>query len=274
MKQLLIRTLTGVAYVAVLVFGTVSHPWALLALIVLLALLAVWELARICSSEGKPWVTRLLLALSVVTFAVAVWLKSQYTDISLHLVFAPYLLVVLLFFVNELYARRTNPIAHLGLLALAQVYIVLPLSLLSVLAFAPLSVPGRSFWALPLALYFFIWLNDTGAYLIGSWLGRHKLFPRISPGKTWEGSIGGAISALLAAVLMAYLFPFMNLWRWLGLAMVVVVFGTWGDLTESLIKRSLGIKDSGNLLPGHGGILDRIDSMLFAVPAAVVYLCF
>ena len=100
-----------------------------------------------------------------------------------------------------------------------------------------------------------------------------QLFPRISPGKTWEGSIGGAVSALLAAVLMAYLFPFMNLWRWLGLAMVVVVFGTWGDLTESLIKRSLGIKDSGNLLPGHGGILDRIDSMLFAFPAAVVYLC-
>ena len=207
MKQLLIRTLTGVAYVAVVVFGTVSHPWALLALIVLLALLAVWELARICPSEGKPWVTRLLLALSVVTFAVAVWLKSQYADVSLHLVFAPYLLVVLLFFVAELYARRTNPIAHLGLLALAQMYIVLPLSLLSVLAFAPLSVPGRSFWALPLALYFFIWLNDTGAYCIGTLTaklpkGNHKMTPHISPKKSWEGLLGGFLFTLAAALLL------------------------------------------------------------------------
>ena len=275
MKQLLIRTLTGAAYVAVMVFGTMVSPWTLLALIVLLAVLAVWELASItCPSGGRKWMTRLLLVLSALTFAAAVWTRCRYADINMVLVMAPYLLVLLLSFVSELYARHENPIAHLGMMALAQVYIVLPLSLLAVLAFAPLKAEGRPFWALPLAVYFFLWLNDTGAYLIGSWLGRHKLFPLISPGKSWEGSLGGAVSALLAAVLMDYLFPFMSLWRWLGLAAVVVVFGTWGDLTESLIKRTLGIKDSGALLPGHGGILDRIDSMLLAIPAAVVYLCF
>ena len=121
--------------------------------------------------------------------------------------------------------------------------------------------------------------NDTGAYCTGSLLGRHKLFPRVSPGKTWEGSIGGAL--LVVAVALA-IWHFTTLYgvndlglsaaEWAGMGLVVVVFGTWGDLVESLFKRTLGVKDSGNILPGHGGMLDRFDSSLLAVPAVVVYL--
>jgi phosphatidate cytidylyltransferase len=130
-------------------------------------------------------------------------------------------------------------------------------------------------------------MNDTGAYCIGSLLGRHKLFPRISPGKSWEGSIGGAVVVLAVAYLL-YVFDsgqlsyladagfrssgMLTLEQWLGLGLVVVVFGTWGDLVESLFKRTLGIKDSGSILPGHGGMLDRFDSSLLAIPAAVIYL--
>ena len=130
-------------------------------------------------------------------------------------------------------------------------------------------------------------MNDTGAYCVGSLIGRHKLFPRISPGKSWEGSIGGGIVVLLVAYLI-YLFDsgqltyladagfrssgMLTMAQWLGLGLVVVVFGTWGDLVESLFKRTLGIKDSGSILPGHGGMLDRFDSSLLAIPAAVVYL--
>jgi phosphatidate cytidylyltransferase len=139
---------------------------------------------------------------------------------------------------------------------------------------------------LPLSVFIFLWMNDTGAYCIGSLLGRNKLFPRISPGKSWEGSIGGAVVVLLVAwgigtldniqpadISYTWLSQGMlSIPEWLGLGLTVVVFGTWGDLVESLFKRTLGIKDSGSILPGHGGMLDRFDSSLLAIPAAVVYL--
>lgn len=102
--------------------------------------------------------------------------------------------------------------------------------------------------------------------------GKHRLFERISPKKSWEGSIGGGVFSIIAAIAMAHFFPFMSTATWIGLGLTVVIFGTWGDLTESLLKRTLGIKDSGNILPGHGGMLDRFDSTILAVPAAVVYL--
>ena len=116
------------------------------------------------------------------------------------------------------------------------------------------------------------WINDTGAYCTGMLFGKHRLFERISPKKSWEGSIGGGVFSIIAAIVMAHYFPFMPISIWIGLALTVVIFGTLGDLTESLLKRTIGIKDSGNILPGHGGMLDRFDSTLMAVPAAVVYL--
>ena len=125
---------------------------------------------------------------------------------------------------------------------------------------------------LPLSIFIFTWVNDTGAYCTGMLFGKHRLFERISPKKSWEGSVGGAAFSLLAAAVMSRFFPFLSLPQWMGLGLTVVVFGTWGDLTESLLKRTLGIKDSGNILPGHGGMLDRFDSTLMAVPAAVIYL--
>ena len=133
-------------------------------------------------------------------------------------------------------------------------------------------------WLLPLSIFFFLWSSDSGAYLVGSTLSRYfpaKLFPRISPGKSWVGSIGGGVLTLVVAAVLWHFRPeLLNLPQWLGLGLVVCVFGTWGDLVESLFKRQLGIKDSGQLLPGHGGILDRFDSALLAIPAAVIYLSF
>ena len=129
----------------------------------------------------------------------------------------------------------------------------------------------------PLAVFLFLWSSDTGAYCVGSLLGRkipYKLFPSISPKKSWEGSIGGATFCIAASFALAHFFPIMSTAAWVGMALIVVLFGTWGDLTESLMKRHLGIKDSGNILPGHGGVLDRFDSTIMAVPAAVVYLYF
>ena len=125
---------------------------------------------------------------------------------------------------------------------------------------------------LPLSIFIFLWLSDTGAYCVGSLIGKHRLFERISPKKSWEGSIGGGVVAIGASFILAHYFTIMSMWEWAGLALVVVIFGTWGDLTESLLKRQLHVKDSGTILPGHGGMLDRFDSALMAIPAAVFYL--
>jgi len=151
--------------------------------------------------------------------------------------------------------------------------------LLNVLAFRSNGYDIQYTYLMPLSVFVFLWINDAGAYICGSLLGRHKLFPRVSPGKSWEGSIGGGLLVVVAAVLIWYFTEQYDVndlrltaYEWAGLGIVVVVFGTWGDLIESLFKRTLGIKDSGNILPGHGGMLDRFDSTLMAVPASVVYL--
>ena len=117
-----------------------------------------------------------------------------------------------------------------------------------------------------------IWVHDSGAYLVGVSIGRHRLFERISPKKSWEGAIGGTLTAILAAWFIAKYIPEISLLHWIIISVLVVVFSTFGDLTESMFKRYFGIKDSGNILPGHGGILDRFDSLLFAAPVLVAYL--
>ena len=170
--------------------------------------------------------------------------------------------------------EKRKPAEYWAYAMLSQMYIALPFALLNVLAFHSDETASLSQYnaILPLSIFIFNWVNDTGAYCTGMLFGKHKLFERISPKKSWEGSIGGGIFCIIASFLLSHFFPFMSTGVWIGLALTVVVFGTWGDLTESLLKRRLGIKDSGNILPGHGGMLDRFDSAILAIPAAVVYL--
>ena len=181
--------------------------------------------------------------------------------------------------VAELYLKHPDPVGDWAYTMMSQLYIVLPFSLLNVLAFQSDAEGIHYVWTLPLSVFVFLWVNDAGAYICGSLLGKHKLFPRISPGKSWEGSVGGGILVIAVAMLVWHLLEQYGLndirmspANWVGLGLTIVVFGTWGDLIESLFKRTLGIKDSGNILPGHGGMLDRFDSSLLAIPAAVVYL--
>jgi phosphatidate cytidylyltransferase len=189
-------------------------------------------------------------------------------------VFLPYVLLLLYMMISELYLKRENPIGNWAHTMLSQVYIALPFALLNVISFQNDFVSSEVTYnpILPLSVFIFLWMSDTGAYCIGTLIGKHRLFERISPKKSWEGSIGGAVVALIAAAILAHFFNTLNTLEWIGLALTIVVFGTWGDLTESLFKRQLGIKDSGNILPGHGGMLDRFDSALMAIPAATVYL--
>lgn len=273
MKNFIIRALTGIAIVAVQVLCTYLSPISLAALFLLLTALAVNEFLGLVIKKGKVRIGRPLIVAGSCYLFFAVWLNCL-TEASLLALFLPYLLFIIFCCVRELYNDEGNPIVNLGAIMLSQLYVALPLSLINLLAFSDCYLYDCSikYYVFPLAMYVFLWLNDTGAYLCGSLLGKHKLFPRISPKKSWEGSIGGAIVAMASAVAVAYFFPVLNVWQWVGMALVVVVAGTYGDLTESMIKRSLDVKDSGRMLPGHGGILDRLDSMLFAIPASVIYL--
>lgn len=273
MKNFIIRALTGIAIVAVQVLCTYLSPISLAALFLLLTALAVNEFLGLLIKKGKVRIGRPLIVAGSCYLFFVVWLNCL-TEASLLALFLPYLLFIIFCCVRELYNDDGNPIANLGAIMLSQLYVALPLSLINLLAFSDCYLYDCSikYYVFPLAMYVFLWLNDTGAYLCGSLLGKHKLFPRISPKKSWEGSIGGAIVAMASAVAVVHFFPVLNVWQWVGMALVVVVAGTYGDLTESMIKRSLDVKDSGRMLPGHGGILDRLDSMLFAIPASVIYL--
>ena len=190
-------------------------------------------------------------------------------------VFVPYLLSVVYLFISELYLKSAHALNNWAYTMMSQMYVALPFASLNALAYQPeaaYSIGVAYNCLLPLSVFVFLWASDSGAYCFGSLLGRHKLFPRISPNKSWEGSLGGGIVAVAASQVFATFEPALGRWEWLGLAAVVVVFGTWGDLVESLMKRQLGIKDSGNILPGHGGMLDRFDSSLLAIPASVIYI--
>lgn len=266
------RAVTGILFVAVLVGGILYSPVTFGVLFMLITALSVYEFSRLMNASGKVHVNKAIVSLSgAYLFLSVMGFCTQALDAS---VFLPYVVLLLYLLIAELYLKRPNPIGNWACSMLGQLYIALPFALLNVLAFH--NQPEGSSVSynpiLPLSVFVFLWLSDTGAYCVGSLLGRHRLFERISPKKSWEGSIGGGLCALVSALGFARIFPFMSVWQWMGLALVVVIFGTWGDLTESLMKRQLGIKDSGNLLPGHGGMLDRFDSSLMAIPAAAVYL--
>lgn len=266
------RTITGVLFVVVLVGGILLSPISFGVLFALITVLAVREFGHLVNNSGQVEINRNITGLAgAYLFLALMAFCSQVTDAR---VFLPYLLLLLYLMITELYLKKKNPLGNWAFTMLSQLYVALPFALLSVLAFhnAPTASSVSYNPVLPLSVFIFLWLSDTGAYCVGSLLGKHRLFERISPKKSWEGSIGGGVFAVAASWLLACFFPFLNGWEWTGLALTVVVFGTWGDLTESLMKRQLGIKDSGNILPGHGGILDRFDSALMAIPAAVVYL--
>jgi phosphatidate cytidylyltransferase len=276
MKNLIIRTLTGAVYVLLLVGCTVYSPVSAFFFFALAAAGTLWEFGSLMNTYEDANMPRPINAMTGVVLVAGVWLSAIASPQTAQM-FALYGLLMLYIIISELFRKADNPLKNWALCFASQIYIALPFALLPLLSIA--YDAGTSTlaynWIYPLALFIFLWVNDTFAYLCGCTLQKYipaKLFPRISPKKSWIGSIGGGLFTLLAAVIIWWWQPdTMPLLRWLGFALVVIIFGTWGDLVESLIKRQLGIKDSGHILPGHGGLLDRFDSALLVIPASVIY---
>ena len=278
MKNLIVRALTGIIYVALLT-GSLIHPVTSFFFFAAVAAATLWEFGTLMNTHAKASMPRSINAMAGVILVAAVWLCSMASP-QPEQMFALYGLLLLYIIISGLYRHGSQPLRDWALCFASQVYIALPFALLPLLYNATDPETGDYVFnrIFPLTLFIFLWVNDTFAYLCGCTLARfvpYKLFPRISPKKSWIGSIGGGLFTIAAAVLTwTWLWTpaEMPLGRWLGFALVVIVFGTWGDLVESLIKRQLGIKDSGRILPGHGGMLDRFDSSLLAIPAVVTFL--
>lgn len=279
MKNFITRSITGIIFVTAIVV-CFMRPEAMILLFALVTGLTVWEYTGIVNGIENVCVNRFLATVAAVYFFLG--MAGFCAGIVPSAVFIPYLLTVVYMFIAELYTKAPNPINNWAYTMLSQMYIALPFAMVNVLAFRGVGNGVVYNYLAPLSIFVFLWTNDTGAYLSGSLFGKHKLFPRVSPGKSWEGSIGGGLLVLLVAALVGMYQNsdmhetatelILTVPQWMGLGLVVVLFGTWGDLVESLFKRTIGIKDSGNILPGHGGMLDRFDSSLMAFPAAVIYL--
>lgn len=271
------RAITGIIFVGVLIGCILGGPISFTLLFALITALTIHEFEVIISKQPDVEINKPICMLAGVFlffgFAYLGVMPGQ-TEILI-----PYLFLIIYLLVSELYLKKKNPLNNWAYAMMSQIYIALSFAMLNVLAYHSIGNEGElsNYQVqynpiLPLSIFIFTWINDTGAYCTGMLFGKHRLFERISPKKSWEGSIGGGVFSIIAAIVMAHYFPFMPISIWIGLALTVVIFGTLGDLTESLLKRTIGIKDSGNILPGHGGMLDRFDSTLMAVPAAVVYL--
>ena len=238
----------------------------------LVTLLATNEFCKLAKEYKKTTFSTWLAVLGGGYLFIATFMAVHGWNVSLLTLFTPYIAVVAYAFIKQLFDTESKPLDNYAYFTLSQVYIALPLALLNILATVGAEDSNTYYWLMPLSVFVFIWCNDSGAYCVGCTIGRHKMFERISPKKTWEGFAGGAVVAVIAGLVMARFFPVMSMWEWAGMALTVVVAGTLGGLVESGIKRGMQIKDSGNFLPGHGGMLDRFDSTLLAVPCVVLYL--
>lgn len=275
------RTITAVFFAAAMIGGIFGGIYTFLLLFGLIAAGAIWELNGLLDSEKNGFARKILgVAIGVLPYAALACDKALLGSHSgwcgtgrpafnaLDVIFCGEILLVTAAFLLELFGKRERPFSNIGHDLVGLFYVGIPCCLLVAIAvenqiYAPYRVFG---------LLWLVWTNDTLAYLIGSRIGRRKLFPRISPNKTWEGTVGGALCTVGMAGLLSVFFKDFTMAQWLALGAVVGLFGTPGDLVESLLKRSVGVKDSGNLLPGHGGLLDRFDAFLFVLPVAWLVL--
>ena len=277
MSNFTTRLVSGTIYVAlivlVLALPIVLGLWVLLSFF---AVAGIIEFNRL-TGVNRPYIFRIVL-----DCVAAVWLLYATAQYGMAIsqgigIFIPYMLYLLYVVCRSTFLPHQAMLHSLGNSLIGQLYIAAPLALairLTLVADSPSSMTQYN-GLLLLAIFIFIWVNDTGAYLVGSRWGKRRLAPNISPKKSVEGSIGGLLLVLFSAVILRLLlFPELSWLSILLIAAVVAIFGTIGDLFESSLKRQAGVKDSGKLIPGHGGILDRIDSLLLAVPAVYLLLAF
>jgi phosphatidate cytidylyltransferase len=261
------RVLASIFGGTLLITGLVFNQWTYLVVILIISILGQIEFYKLISDDGEEplikWGIINGILLNFITFFVA---KNDLPTKSFLLFFV--LLAVI--YITELYRKSSNPFENIAYTMVGLFYVAMPLALLHFASFSN----GYFSPQIASGCFFLLWASDTGAYFTGKALGRNKLFPRISPNKTWEGFFGGLLFSFIIALFLSNYYHALPLWKWCSISIIMVIAGTYGDLIESMLKRSLQIKDSGTLIPGHGGILDRFDGMLLAAPFVAFFLMF
>jgi len=284
MKTLITRSKTAVIFVAVMLGGIWWNQWSFTVLMLTILSFSIWEYYKVMEAViEKNRVSSFYKYLALI-FGIGLFAASSFPlmhivgggdDFSTGLTFisvyvAMPFIPAFIFLLMELFADSKTPFQNTGINILGFFYIAVPVSLTNFLSFY--YSDNYNPWLI-IGIILLIWCNDAFAYLVGSVIGKHKMVPRLSPGKTWEGTIGGIFCNFIAAYLISILFPVeLELKHWLVIAAITGIFATTGDLVESMMKRSLNIKDTGTIFPGHGGMLDRFDAFFFAIPFVAAYL--
>lgn len=271
MSNLLKRLLTALVFGGIGISSMLISHWTFLLLVLIINSLTLFEYYTLTQSKFsyvKPVFNHarvLGILLGNLVFVICGLVALGLIDIQ-YLLFLPCLLFLILLF--EISPGSSSPITNISIQLLAQVYITIPFGLVPFIVFS-----GENYnWPLLLGILCLLWANDIFAYFTGSLFGKHKLLERISPKKTIEGFVGGGVASVLLSLFISTLIETLSMTEWIVAACIMIVFGTLGDLAESMLKRSLQIKDSGNILPGHGGLLDRFDGLLFSLPFIAAYL--
>ncbi|ERJ58312.1 phosphatidate cytidylyltransferase [Sphingobacterium paucimobilis] len=262
---MLTRAITGFFFIAVLIGAHLLGQVVFVSFFSLLGLWCLYEFYGIVRKEEvKPMIFLGILAFAVLSGLIALHCLGVIPFIKVWL-FIPFFSLI---FILALFQKRALPFNDIGYTLLGITYAGIPFLFFLALGF----IKGNFNYYIPLGFLLILWSNDTGAYLAGRSFGKRKLFERISPNKTWEGFIGGVLFAVAIAFNLEQYFGSLTKWEWASMALIIGVFGTLGDLVESMLKRSLGVKDSGHILPGHGGLLDRFDGLLMAAPLVFLFL--
>jgi phosphatidate cytidylyltransferase len=265
MNNFVKRTLSGALLVTLIVGSILLGGFAFAAFFGLICAGAVHEFHKLTNTQKQLSVSSWVAFFGgVLLFACSFLFAAGYAHYSVLSFYGFYVVLVL---ISELFRKKENPLHNWAYFILGQIMVALPFSLLPFILYIDGYQP-----ILLLALFVTIWVNDTGAYLFGVRFGKHRLFERISPKKSWEGFIGGALTALLSGYIFSLFLTSLNIVEWFVFSEIIVIFATFGDLLESMLKRTVNVKDSGDVIPGHGGILDRFDSLLLATPVIFMYL--
>lgn len=269
MKKLITRAITGIVLVLVMLTSILFSEYSFAALFLLILFASLREFNNFFKqTEIKPNVY-LSVLVSTILFGTSFFIASGTTDPKVAFGIFPLFFVIM---ATELYHKKTKPVENIAVTLFGILYVAFPLSLTNFLVFPGIFEKQAYTPSMLIALFCLIWIYDSGAYLVGVSIGKHRLFERISPKKSWEGAIGGTLFAIGASYAISGFIPEIKFIHWAAISLIVVISGTYGDLTESMFKRFFGIKDSGNILPGHGGLLDRFDSLFFVVPAVLAYI--
>ena len=266
---MLTRALSGAIFVVVLICASYLSPYSLFGIYFLFVLIGSWEYLKILDNKSNISPNVLLGIFNSLLAFIALTAKPIF-NISPVPFIATLIIGVFIVPLIELYSKKEDPFSNITHTLFPILYLAVPFGLLILANSETYENVFES--ELILGFYFILWSNDTGAYLTGKAFGKHKLFERISPNKTWEGSIGGATLAIGVSILTGYFFTSLPLWQWVVIGLIISIFGSMGDLVESLFKRSMGVKDSGKIMPGHGGILDRFDGLLIAAPFVFAFI--